>query len=82
MAKIINFDSIKKGKDKEKFEKDLYEKIDKIEKELGIEDEPLTVLTESVADTIMNNLIDVKDSITEILQELFNYEECEGVPWE
>lgn len=83
MAKIINFDSIRKEKQKEKetFEDKLNKSISMVEEELGIEDEPLTVLTEEAALVVINNLIDARDSIEELLG-IMNYEESEVPPWE
>lgn len=81
MAKIINFNDIKKEKEKETFERRLNDEIAKVEEKLGIEEEPLTVLTDNAAVTFINDLIDIKDSVTELL-EILNVEECEELPWE
>lgn len=81
MATIINFNDIKKEKEKETFERRLNDEIAKVEEKLGIEEEPLTVLTDNAAVTFINDLIDIKDSVTELL-EILNVEECEELPWE
>lgn len=80
MAKIISFPSENVVYDN--FEKELNKKIQKVEEELGIEeDEPLTVLTDNSCITLINNLIDAKENIEEALN-MLGYEESGELPWE
>lgn len=76
MAKIINFPNSKNV-----FECELNEKISKVEEELGLQEEPLTVLTDNSCISLINNLIDAKENIEEALN-ILGYEESEVLPWE
>lgn len=81
MGKIIVFDEFKDKKTHDEFIKKLQEKVDEIEVELGIEDEPLTVLTEEVTLNLGNMLIDIKENVESAL-EILNISESESLPWD
>ena len=76
MGKIIVMGEFLDKKQKDNLLSKIQEKVDEIEKELGLE-EPLTVLTDDCVLSVINNLIDAKESIDTIL-DTFNYDgECE-----
>lgn len=79
MGKIIVFGDFIDKKQKVEFTKKLQEKVSEIEIELGIEDEPLTVLTDDATINLANCLIDARDSINDCLS-ILNVEECEELP--
>lgn len=79
MGKIIVFGNFIDKKQKLDLTKKLQEKVSEIEVELGIEDEPLTVLTDEVTINLANCLIDARDSINDCLS-ILNVEECEELP--
>lgn len=79
MGKIIVFGDFINKKQKVEFTKKLQEKVSEIEIELGIEDEPLTVLTDDATINLANCLIDARDSINDCLS-ILNIEECEELP--
>ena len=81
MGKIIVFGSFINKKQQYEFTKKLQEKVQQIEIELGIEDEPLTVLTDEATINLGNQLIDIKESVQSALQ-ILNISESEEVPWE
>lgn len=77
MAKVIAFGEYKTIKQQLRFEKRLQKRIEKVEKELGIE-EPLLVLTEMNALTIGNHLLDARSEINKAL-EILGIEEREEI---
>ncbi len=79
MGKIIVFGDFIDKKQKVEFTRKLQEKVSEIEVELGIEDEPLTVLTDDATINLANCLIDARDSINDCLS-ILNVEECEELP--
>ena len=79
MGKIIVFGDFIDKKQKVEFTRKLQLKVSEIEVELGIEDEPLTVLTDDATINLANCLIDARDSINDCLS-ILNVEECEELP--
>lgn len=79
MGKIIVFGDFIDKKQKVEFTRKLQEKVSEIEVELGIEDEPLTVLTDDATINLANCLMDARDSINDCLS-ILNVEECEELP--
>lgn len=79
MAKIIVLADFINKKQRKSFKQKLYQKVEEIEKELGIEDEPLTVLTEDAALNLGNLLIDIKNGVDESLQ-ILGIEETDELP--
>ena len=79
MGKIIVFGDFIDKKQKVEFTRKLQEKVSEIEVELGIEDKPLTVLTDDATINLANCLIDARDSINDCLS-ILNVEECEELP--
>lgn len=75
MAKIINFPNSKND-----FDCILNEKISKVEEELNLQEEPLTVLTDDSCTSLINDLIDAKESIEEALG-ILGFKESETLPW-
>ena len=78
MAKVIAFGEYNNSRRQAKFERDLQKEIEGVEDKLGIAD-PLLVLTDDVALSIGNCLIDARDSINQALS-LMNIEESEELP--
>lgn len=81
MGKIIVFDDFVDKKKRDEFIKKLQDKVEEIEIELGIEDEPLTVLTDEATMNLGNQLIDIKES-AEAALDILNMSESESLPWE
>ncbi len=81
MAKIIVFSDFADSKKEKEFVKKLNDKISDIESELGIEDEPLLVLTDEAAINLGNQLIDIKEAAQAAL-DILNISESEELPWE
>ena len=79
MGKIIDFGDFINKKQNIEFTKKLQEKVNQIEEELGLDDEPLTVLTDDAALNFANYLIDARDSINDCLR-ILNVEESENLP--
>lgn len=79
MAKIIVLADFINKEQRKSFKQKLYQKVEEIEKELGIEDEPLTVLTEDAALNLGNLLIDIKNGVDESLQ-ILGIEETDELP--
>lgn len=79
MAKIIVLADFINKEQRKRFKQKLYQKVEEIEKELGIEDEPLTVLTEDAALNLGNLLIDIKNGVDESLQ-ILGIEETDELP--
>lgn len=77
MAKIISFPNSKSVFD---FDCELNKRISKVEEELGLQEEPLTVLTDDSCISLINNLVDAKENIEEALNAL-GYKESEVLPW-
>ena len=80
MGKIIVFGDFINKKQKVEFTKKLQEKVNQIESELGLDDEPLTVLTDDAALNLVNCLIDARDSINDCLG-ILNVEESEDLSY-
>lgn len=80
MSNIIVFGSFVDKKQQDIFKNKLNEKVQQIENELGIEDEPLTVLTDEATINLANKLIDIKESAESALN-ILNVSESENVPW-
>ena len=78
MAKVIAFGEYNNSRRQAKFERDLQKEIEGVEDKLGIAD-PLLVLTDDIALSIGNCLIDARDSINQALS-LMNIEESEELP--
>ena len=78
MAKVIAFGEYSNSHRQAKFERELQKEIEGVEDKLGIAD-PLLVLTDDVALSIGNCLIDARDSINQALS-LMNIEESEELP--
>ena len=78
MAKVIAFGEYSNSRRQAKFERELQNEIEGVEDKLGIAD-PLLVLTDDVALSIGNCLIDARDSINQALS-LMNIEESEELP--
>lgn len=57
----------------------LAQKIEEVEKELGLEDEPLTVLNDQAAINLINNLLDVVE-ISKNCLSILNAEETDKLP--
>lgn len=57
----------------------LAQKIEEVEKELGLEDEPLTVLNDQAAINLINNLLDVVEISKDCLG-ILNAEETNKLP--
>lgn len=68
MAKIIAFGEYKNSRKQAKFEDELQSEIEKVEQKLGLEDEPLLVLTDSLALTVGNCLLDARSEINRALE--------------
>lgn len=81
MAKIIVFSDFADSKKEKEFVKKLNDKISDVESELGIEDEPLLVLTDEAAINLGNQLIDIKEAAQAAL-DILNISESEELPWE
>lgn len=79
MSKVIGIGEYKDKKRKENIEKQILDRVNQIEEDLGLED-PLTVLTDDCVISIANNLIDVRDGINDVL-DLLGVSETEEVPW-
>lgn len=79
MSKVIGIGEYKDKKRKENIEKQILDRVNQIEEDLGLED-PLTVLTDDCVINIANNLIDVRDGINDVL-DLLGVSESEDVPW-
>lgn len=78
MAKVMAFGEYNNSRRQAKFERELQKEIEGVEDKLGIAD-PLLVLTDDVALSIGNCLIDARDSINQALK-LMNIEESEELP--
>ena len=78
MAKVIAFGEYSNSRRQVKFERELQKEIEGVEDKLGIAD-PLLVLTDDIALSIGNCLIDARDSINQALS-LMNIEESEELP--
>lgn len=78
MAKIIAFGEYQNKIKQRRFEENLQSEIEKVEEKLGIE-EPLLVLTDDIALTLGNYLLDIKESVTTAL-EILGIEESEELP--
>lgn len=79
MAKIIAFGEYKNSRKQAKFEDELQSEIEKVEQKLGLEDEPLLVLTDSLALTVGNCLLDARSEINRAL-EILGIDEVEEMP--
>lgn len=79
MGNVITISDFISDKMKQQFAEKLSKKINEVESELGIEDEPLTVLTDEAAINLANYLIDARDNINDCLS-ILNVEECEELP--
>lgn len=79
MGNVITISDFISDKRKQQFAEKLSKKINEVETELGIEDEPLTVLTDEAAINLANYLIDARDNINDCLS-ILNVEECEELP--
>lgn len=77
MAKIIAFGEFENKRKQKQFENELQTKIEEVETELGIED-PLLVLTDDIALTLGNKLIDIRDEVNSVL-EILGIGEVEGI---
>ena len=75
MAKVIAFGEYSNSRRQAKFERELQNEIEGVEDKLGIAD-PLLVLTDDIALSIGNCLIDARDSINQALS-LMNIEKKE-----
>ena len=80
MGKIVILGEFKDKKQKQNIEKAILERVDQIEKDLGLE-EPLTVLSDDTVLSIANSLIDARDEINDVLSTL-GVEESEELPWD
>lgn len=80
MGKIVILGEFKDKKQKQNIEKAILERVDQIEKDLGLE-EPLTVLSDDTVLSIANSLIDARDEINDALSTL-GIEESEELPWD
>lgn len=80
MGKIVILGEFKDKKQKQNIEKAILERVDQIEKDLGLE-EPLTVLSDDTVLSIANSLIDARDEINDALSTL-GVEESEELPWD
>ena len=78
MAQVIASGEYSNSRRQAKFERELQKEIEGVEDKLGIAD-PLLVLTDDVALSIGNCLIDARDSINQALS-LMNIEESEELP--
>lgn len=86
MGKIIVMGDFIDKKQKEDLMFKIQERVNELEEELGLE-EPLTVLTDDAAISVINNLIDVTENLSQIsdsvqsILEVFNFDgECEELP--
>ena len=79
MGKIIVFADFVNKEQARTFRQRLSQKVEEIEIELGLEDEPLTVLTEDAALNLGNLLIDIKESVQSSL-DILNISESEDLP--
>ena len=79
MSKVIGIGEYKDKKRKENIEKQILDRVNQIEEDLGLED-PLTVLTDDTVINIANSLIDARDEINDVLN-LLGVSETEEVPW-
>lgn len=57
----------------------LAQKIEEVEKELGLEDEPLTVLNDQAAINLINNILDLIDISNDCLN-ILNAKETDTLP--
>ena len=80
MGKVISFGEFKEKKEQQNIENQILERVDQIEKDLGLE-EHLTILTDNCVLQIANSLIDARDEINSILETL-GVEESEVLPWD
>ena len=80
MSKIIIFGDFINKKQKVEFTKKLQEKVSQIEDELGLDGEPLTVLTDDATINLANCLIDARDNINNCLS-ILNVEESEDLQY-
>ena len=79
MAKIIAFGEFQSKKKQEIFERNLQTEIEAVEAKLGLEDEPLLVLTDTLAMTVGNCLLDARSEINRAL-EILGIEEGDDLP--
>lgn len=89
MAKIVAFGEFQSKKNQETFEANLQTEIEKVEKKLGLENEPLLVLTDMNALTIGNCLLDAKNWINNNViykidkaLEILGIDESEEIPYD
>ena len=80
MGKIVSLGEFKEKKAQQNIENQILERVEKKEKDLGLE-EPLTILTDNCVLQIANSLIDARDEINSILETL-GVEESEVLPWD
>lgn len=66
MARIIAFGEFENKRKQKQFENNLQKKVEEIEEELGIED-PLLVLTDDIAITLGDKLLDIREEINSVL---------------
>lgn len=79
MAKIIAFGEFQSKKKQEVFERNLQTEIEAVEAKLGLEEDPLLVLTDSLALTVGNCLLDARNEINRVL-EILGIDESEVIP--
>lgn len=79
MAKIIAFGEFQSKKKQETFERNLQTEIEAVEVKLGLEEDPLLVLTDSLALTVGNCLLDARNEINRAL-EILGIDESEVIP--
>ena len=85
MGKIVLMGDFKDKKQKSELLNKIQVKVEEIEKELELE-EPLTVLTDDAVISVLNDLEDMKENISNMsdsissICETFNYGECEELP--
>lgn len=78
MAKIIAFGEFQSKKKQETFERNLQTEIEAVEAKLGLEGDPLLVLTDLLALTIGNCLLDARNEINRAL-EILGIDESEVI---
>lgn len=78
MAKIIAFGEFQSKKKQKTFERNLQTEIEAVEAKLGLEEDPLLVLTDLLALTVGNCLLDARNEINRAL-EILGIDESEEI---
>lgn len=70
MAKIIGFDAFYNARKATIKQLQIQQEVENLEKKLGLEDDPLLVLSDEMAMTIGNSLLDARNEINRALEVL------------